>query len=189
MLDPRSYLTRSLAQTAGIIDAVRLDQLDDPTPCTEYNVRALLSHMVGGVRRTALVGEGADAFAQPARADEIADDAWAKAYRQMADRAAAAWDDAAKLDAIFTLPWGSVPGRAAIAGYTQETLTHGWDLAKATGQPTEGDAELALFVLDFAAKALPESPRGGDVPFEAVVAAPDDAGPYTRLAAWLGRRP
>jgi hypothetical protein len=28
------------------------------------------------------------------------------------------------------VPWGKIPGRFAIAGYVQEILTHGWDLAK-----------------------------------------------------------
>jgi hypothetical protein len=39
-------------------------------------VRALLSHMVGGVNRAAMFGEGADGLAVPARADGMPDDGW-----------------------------------------------------------------------------------------------------------------
>jgi hypothetical protein len=39
--------------------------------------------------------------------------------------------------------------------HIQEILTHGWDLAKATGQPTERDPELAFFALAGAKRILP----------------------------------
>jgi uncharacterized protein (TIGR03086 family) len=88
------------------------------------------------------------------------------------------------------VPWGQVPGRGALSGYVQEVLTHGWDLAKATGQPVEGDPELAEFALTFAHRALPpDGPRGADIPFGAPTTAPEGSGPYTQLATYLGRTP
>ncbi len=64
---------------------------------------------------------------------------WLAAYRAAAARAAAAWADDATLDARVEVPWGKIPGWFALAGCVQEILMHGWHLAKATGQPTEGD--------------------------------------------------
>jgi uncharacterized protein (TIGR03086 family) len=88
------------------------------------------------------------------------------------------------------VPWGKIPGRFAIAGYVQEILTHGWDLAKATGQPTEGDPELATWALAGARRRiLPPEARGADIPFGPVVPFPPDAAPCAQLAAWLGRQP
>jgi uncharacterized protein (TIGR03086 family) len=131
-----------------------------PTPCTEYDVRALLSHTVGGLNRIALVGEGGDALAVPARADGVPDDGWLAAYQAARARATAAWADDARLDALVEVPWGKVPGRIAVSSYVQEILTHGWDLAKATGQPTELDPELASWVLAVARRILPpRTPR------------------------------
>jgi uncharacterized protein (TIGR03086 family) len=187
--DPRPLHRRAVAQTESIVAAVRPGQLGLPTPCAEYDVRALLSHTVGGLTRIALIGEGADALAVPVRADGVPDDGWLAAYRAAAARAAAAWADDAKLDAGFVVPWGKVPGRVAISGYVQEILTHGWDLARATGQPTELDPELASWVLAVARRILPPEPRGGEVPFGPVLPAPPGAGPYAQLAAWLGRQP
>jgi len=88
------------------------------------------------------------------------------------------------------VPWGKVPGRIALSGYVQEVLAHGWDLAQATGQETERDPELALWTLAIAKRILPPEIRGTEgVPFGPVVEPPADAGPYTQLAAWLGRQP
>jgi len=188
--DPREIHQRAVAQTESIVAAVVPAQFGLPTPCAEYDVRALLSHIVGGLNRIALVGEGADALAIPARADGVPDDGWLAAYQAAAARSRAAWADDAKLDALFEVPWGKVPGRIAVSGYVQEITVHGWDLAKATGQPTELDPDLASWVLAVAQRILPPEPRGGEeIPFGPVVPVPPGAGLYARLAAWLGRQP
>jgi len=187
MTDPRSIYRQALDQTGTIVAAVRPDQLGLPTPCDGWNVRTLLSHMVGAVTRAALIGEGADALAIPAFADEDTAD-WIAAYSKAAGRALAAWADGAKLEALFAVPWGKVPGRGAVTGYAEEILTHGWDLAAATGQETERDPALAEFALEFARRAIPPEIRE-QAPFGPAVEPPPDAGPYTRLASWLGRTP
>jgi uncharacterized protein (TIGR03086 family) len=187
--DPRPIHARAIAQTESIVAAVQDDQLGLPTPCPEYDVRALLSHMVGGLNRVAIVGEGGDGLAAPARADGVPDDGWLAAYQAAAARTQNAWADDARLDALVEVPWGKFPGRIAVSGYIQEILTHGWDLAKATGQPTEGDPELAAQVLAIARRILPPEPRGGEIPFGPVIPVAPDATPYAQLAAWLGRQP
>ena len=187
--DPRELHQRAMAQTETVVAAVAPGQLTLPTPCAEYDVRALLSHIVGGLTRIAVVGEGGDGLAVVPRADGVPDDGWLAAYRAATARARAAWADDTRLDAMVEVPWGKVPGRIALSGYVQEILTHGWDLAKATGQPTELDPELATWVLAVAQRILPPEPRGGEIPFDSPVPAPPGAGPYTQLAAWLGRQP
>ena len=189
MPDPRPIHRRAISQTGAIVAAVEPGQLGLPTPCPEYDVRALLSHIVGGLNRVAVAGEGGNALARPARADDVTDDGWLAAYQAASQRARQAWADDAKLDALVEVPWGKIPGRFAIAGYIQEILTHGWDLAKATGQPTERDPELAFFALAGAKRILPPEARGDDIPFGPVVPVPPDAAPYAQLAAWLGRQP
>lgn len=65
---------------------------------------------------------------------------------------------------------------------------HGWDLAVATGQPSEADADLASAALALAARTLPAEPRGGHVPFAPVAEPSPDAGPTEQLANWSGHR-
>jgi uncharacterized protein (TIGR03086 family) len=188
MNDPRVIFSRAVAQTESIVAAVRPDQAGLPTPCADWDVRTLVSHMAGGVIRIALVGEGADALQVPPFADLDGKSAgeWAAVYRAAGARAAAAWTDDAKLDALFSVPWGKVPGRVAVAGYVREVLAHGWDLASATGQETELDPELGAYGLEVSRQSLPAAGREG-IPFGAVVPAPADAGVYAQMAAWLGR--
>jgi len=190
-IDPRPLYRRAVAQTEITVATVTPDQLGLPTPCPEYDVRTLLAHITGGLTRTALVGEGdPEALTRPSMAEGVPDDGWPAAYRTAAARATAAWADGTKLDALVEVPWGKVPGRIALSGYVQEVLAHGWDLAKATGQPTEGDPELATWALAISRRILPPEIRGQEgVPFGPVVEVPADAGPYTQLAAWLGRHP
>jgi uncharacterized protein (TIGR03083 family) len=125
--DPRELHQRAMAQTESIVAAVEPGQLTLPTPCTEFDVRELLSHVVGGLTRIAVMGEGGDALAVEPRADGVPDDGWLAAYRTASLRARAAWADDAVLDALVEAPWGKVPGRIALSGYVQEILTHGWD--------------------------------------------------------------
>ena len=186
MNDPRVIFNQAVAQTESIIAAVRPDQAGLPTPCADWDVRTLVSHMAGGVTRIALIGEGADALSLPPFTD-LGED-WPAAYRAAGARAAAAWADDAKLDALFAVPWGKVPGRVAVAGYVREVLAHGWDLAFATGQETELDPELGAFALEVSQRSLPASGREG-IPFGPAVPAPAGAGVYAQLAAWLGRTP
>src|SRR5215469_16288385 len=186
MNDPRVIFIQAVTQTESIIAAVRPDQAGLPTPCADWDVRTLVSHMTGAVTRIALIGEGADALSIPPFSDLGTD--WAAAFRAAGARAAAAWADDAKLDAMFAVPWGKVPGRVALAGYVREVLAHGWDLAVATGQQTELDQELGAFALAVSMRSLPDDARDG-IPFGRVVPVPEEAGTYARLAAWLGRTP
>ncbi|WP_441246241.1 TIGR03086 family metal-binding protein [Kitasatospora sp. McL0602] len=187
MNDPRPSYQRALDQLAKLIATITPEQLELPTPCTEYDLRTLLGHTVGGVHRIAYVGEGGHSNDVPATVGEIDDDAWPAVLDRARTRVTAAWADAATLDRPAMAPWGEVPGRAALGGYVMEAVTHAWDIAHATGQEAALDDELALTALAVAEHVLPAEPRGGELPFGPVRPAPADAPPYRRLAAWLGR--
>jgi uncharacterized protein (TIGR03086 family) len=186
--DPRPLYRAALDWTAGLVAGVRPDQLADPTPCTEYDVRTLLGHLVTTVRRATAVGEGGAPLAIPVVSTDVPDAGFADAYAEGAERALEAWADDARLDAPVTVPWGTVPGRAAVWAYLNEALVHGWDAAVATGQPAEADPELAAAALAAARRAIPAEPRGGRVPFAPPVEPAAGAGPTERLANWSGRR-
>ncbi|MFG2789283.1 TIGR03086 family metal-binding protein [Streptomyces sp. NPDC048419] len=188
-IDPRPVYTRATEQAAALIRTVRPEQLDGPTPCTEFDVRALLGHVVGGSRRIAVVGEGGDGMAVRPVTDGVKDDGWPAAYEEVRVRVLQAWAGDDRMAAPVRVPWGEVPGRAALSGYVMELVTHTWDLSESLGRPLELDLELAEFALATARRVLPDPDRDADTPFATVQSAPEEADAYGRLAAWLGRRP
>src|SRR6516162_4292466 len=181
----------AVASTAEIVKSTPADAMGAPTPCTEWDVRALLSHVIG----TLWLAEGLFSD-QPPRypmapgglppADVAGDDpAAAYAEASAAAIAAAATGDA--LTRVHVTPLGEMPG-PGLAGFTTlDILVHGWDLAKATGQPAELDDTLAAHVLAFAEQAITpdtRAPRIGPALPAAV-----DAPLTDRLVAFLGRQP
>ncbi|MGA5899599.1 TIGR03086 family metal-binding protein [Streptomyces venetus] len=187
--DPRPLFARAAEQAAALIGTVRAEQLGRPTPCSEFDVRTLLSHLTGGARRIAVVAEGGDAVAAPSFAEDVSDDGWAVAYDEARIRAVKAWAGDDRLDAVVRLPFGEMPGRAALSAYVMETVTHTWDLSEALGRPLALDPELAESALTVGHRMLPDEQRDERTPFGSARPAPEGAGAYDRLAAWLGREP
>jgi len=188
-IDPRPVYARATEQAAALIGTVRPEQLDGATPCAEFDVRALLGHVVGGTRRVAVVGEGGDGLAVRPVTDGVTDDGWPAAYEEVRTRALRAWAGDDRMEAPVRVPWGEVPGRAALSGYVMELVTHTWDLSESLGHPLELDQELAEFALATARRVLPDPDRDADTPFATAQSAPEEADSYEQLAAWLGRKP
>jgi uncharacterized protein (TIGR03086 family) len=184
--DPRPLYAGALTWVAGLVAAT--DGLDRPSPCTEYDVRALLGHIVATVERARVAGEDGDVSAQPVVVTGVPDDGWPAALAASVEKMQAVWADDALLDRPTTVPWGRVPGRATIWGYLNEALVHGWDLAVATGQDPEADPTVAEAALGAVQQFLPAEMRGEGIPFNPVVESAPGAGPTERLANWSGHR-
>ncbi|QGN33678.1 TIGR03086 family metal-binding protein [Microlunatus sp. Gsoil 973] len=183
--DLRPKLARAQQWVAGLIAGVTPEQFGDPTPCEDLDVEKLIAHLWTGARRVEVMANGGDARSIPFLSD-LPDGDLADGYRAVAEASRQAWA-AADLSRPVAAPWGTVPGALALGGYLQEAVTHGWDLAVATGQPAEADEDLARAALAAAQRALPAQPRGGQIPFGPVVESAPDATPTQRLVNWTGR--
>ncbi|CAM3839770.1 TIGR03086 family metal-binding protein [Tsukamurella ocularis] len=181
--DPRPAYAAVSAWMQSLLAGVTEDQLADPTPCDEFDVRTLARHVNAVGMRSVALAEVATVEGQPFLADEYD----ATTYGALRERALAAWD-AAPLDREVTVPWGVVPGFVALGMYINETLVHGWDLAVATGQDPEfADAAVVDGAFATVQAALPAQIRGMEgVPFGPVVEPREGAGPTERLANWNG---
>jgi uncharacterized protein (TIGR03086 family) len=84
-----------------------------------------------------------------------------------------------------------MPGSVCVCIAAGDVFTHGWDLARGTGQPSDLDSELAALLLARIEPLLPDSMRGpgGQAPFGPVVEVADSAPAANRLAAFQGRQP
>ena len=185
--DPRPLYRDALSWARDLAAHVPAARLTDPTPCPEWDVRALLGHLVATVDRARAVGEGADPGDMPRVVVDVPDGGWPGALAAAEDKMAAVWADDALLDVTVTVPWGRVPGRAALWGYLREALVHGWDLAVATDQDVEAGRATAEAALAVTRQIMPAEPRGGPIPFAAPVEPRPGAGPTEQLANWCGR--
>ncbi|UUU25069.1 TIGR03086 family metal-binding protein [Streptomyces sp. DSM 40750] len=148
----------------------------------------MLSHIVGGTVRIAVVGEGGDGLAVRMFVDGVANDGWPAAYEEIRARVLRVWATDERMTSPVLVPWGEIPGRDALSAYVMEIVARTWDLSEGLGRPLALDPRLAEYSLAAARVALPEGPRESR-PFEPALAAPEGADAYGRLAAWLGRRP
>jgi uncharacterized protein (TIGR03086 family) len=179
---------RALEATTAIVANVDPGQFGAPTPCDDFDVRALLNHMIGGNYRFVKIAQGEPGQAVPATGDFVRDDGPLTAYRESAAAVSEAWSDPVALERTAHLPFGDFPGAFALGIHTVEAIVHGWDLAKATGQPTEIDPELHAVAWE-KSKDIDDSFRGPGRPFGPAVKAPACASDTARLMAWLGRDP
>ncbi|MGV0742891.1 TIGR03086 family metal-binding protein [Mycolicibacterium sp. XJ870] len=198
--DPRPILDRAIATVGLAIAGVRPEQLTDPTPCTDMDVRALLAHLIGVLDRIAALGNGENPFA--VTETPVADNRWPDGWRESGRRAADAWSDDAVLERPMALPWIEGSGAEVLSTYFSELTVHTWDLATATGQQPDWDDTVVAAALG-ARHFLPPENRlafyeeisagmGLDevrVPFAEAVPISEDAPAIDRLVAWNGRDP
>ncbi len=183
---------QAVMSTAGIVKLVRQDQMTAPTPCSEWDVRALLNHMIGTLwLGQALLGDSQPRYAMAPGGlpdTDLAGTGPAASYSVASEAVLAAASDGDALTRLHVTPLGEMPG-PILAGFTTlDIFVHGWDLAKAIGQPVVLDDAVADHVLGFARQALgSEEMRAGRI--GPALAVPETAPVGDRLAGFLGRQP
>jgi uncharacterized protein (TIGR03086 family) len=146
-----SHIKLAVAPLPEIIRAIDPAQLDNPTPCADWDVRALVNHLLFwgppqvGAGRKVLIAPPGDSEQD---ADLTSGD-WVTALQAHFDDLAAAWGEPeawegnTQLDASMEMPAAVIGGM--VVG---EVVVHGWDLARATGQHPQWDPELLDWLLE-----------------------------------------
>lgn len=174
-------LAAAAARTVPVMQGIREDQFDAPTPCAEFRVRDLVNHLYLVVVnfQDLAARRPADFSATP---DRLQGD-WRAAFAEETERLTAAWADPAALEGVspgMGLPQPTV-GKMALL----DVAVHGWDLAAATGQPYQPAPAVVAALQPFAEQMAPQA-RAMGVFGEPAEAAPD-AGHFERLLALTGR--
>ena len=181
---PVEPLGRAFASTRAVLVQVQPGQLDAPTPCASWDVRALIEHFTGSARwAAAAIGSEEAADEDRAAVDLIA------AYDQGIKGALAAFGADGALEKAVTLPWGEFSGVALMWLAVNDQFVHGWDLARAIGHDTDLDPGLAEELLVRGQDWITDAYRGPDGAglFGPPVQVPAGVSPADRLAAFLGR--
>jgi len=177
------YYEKATANTRKILAAVKTSQWPHPTPCTDWNVKQLVNHMVSGARNVTFIMEGQG----PQNiGDALGDDPLAS-FDEAVKSAVAAANAPNAMSRTVKTRRGELPAGEYLLGQVQEMLVHGWDLAKAIGADTKLDPEL-MEVCYARALRNREGLRTGSTawgPAEADV--PGTAGAQTKYLAILGR--
>ena len=168
--------------------AIRDDQWTASTPCTEWNVRDLVDHIV---YETLWVPDLLDGMTLEQVGDRYEDDrlgsdplaAWSRAYE--AARASALLDDA--LVGTVHTSGGETSALDYMSEMLADAVIHGWDLAQGIGGTWTIDPATAVDLLDWY-EPFAERMRGYGAMADPVEVAPD-ADAATRLIAMSGRTP
>ena len=170
---PVDQLAKALDQAGQALDTVSADNLDNPTPCSDWTVRQLAGHLAMGPSRFSQMGRGeeVDWAADP----DIADGEWVQTFRSSADD---------YLAQARELPEDK---QGALGFSTAEFAVHSWDLVQGTGADVTLDDSVAETALASMRQGLTDENRKGV--FNGEVEVGDDAGAYERLVAFAGRDP
>lgn len=179
-MDELDVLRAGHGATLGLVDDLRPDDLHRPTPCVEWDVRALLAHVVAST--DGLVALLRDE--QPDwEADSLGDDP-AAAVRRSLTASLDAWAAPGALER----PSSQLPGMRVVDVARGEAVAHAWDLSTALGRPLVLDDELVRIVHDRLDGDAAEQGRGWGV-FGERAEVPEDAPVLERLVALFGRDP
>ncbi|MBM7058636.1 TIGR03086 family metal-binding protein [Streptomyces durocortorensis] len=183
-------LEPAAGRIAGLLGSVDDDRLDGPTPCPDYAVRELLGHLTGlatAFRDAARKDLGPTTATSPDTSLPVLDDDWRAVLPRRLEEVAAAWRSPDAWTGMTRAGGVELRGEEAGAVAFNELVVHGWDLARATGQPyVAGEAELrsceALLAPD------EDDPDRGGI-FGPPVPVPDGAPLLERVIGLSGRRP
>jgi uncharacterized protein (TIGR03086 family) len=178
---------RAMGATRAYLNAVASGHWHDPTPCTEWDLKQLANHIIGENLWAAELFQAKTIAEVGTRLDgDLAGDDPAAAYAASVTAASAAVSAPGAMDATCHLSFGDFSGSDYAAQLLLDTLVHGWDVAKASGQDTHLDQGLVAACLPVATELTTQFRSAGVFGHDLPVAADADA--QTRLLAMLGRR-
>ena len=184
-MDHIDTLERSYDDLAKLVANLAPADFAKPTPCSEWDVRAVLNHVLGAARMFTLVNDGQTAG--PDAGDVVGDDPDG-AVAAIAKDNVESWRRPNALDGDRTFPFGTFPAPAALVLNVTENVVHAWDLAKATGQDVAIDPQTASALCDFWLP-IPIDPHRASGSFGPEIHADTSAPALERLLAYLGREP
>ena len=188
MSDVVPLFARAVEEFGRRVEVVGAGQWTAPTPDAEWDVRALVNHVLAedlwapALLQGRTLAEVGDRF----DGDNLGDDPLGVWRRASADAVVAVGEDGA-LDRVVHVSFGDIPGREYVSQLTCDHVIHAWDLARAVGADERLDPELVEFAHGYLAPQV-DAWRSAGV-FGPEVDVPADADRQTVLLALSGRRP
>jgi uncharacterized protein (TIGR03086 family) len=182
----RELFAGALEHFGMLVHQVPGDGWTAPTPCTEWDVRALVHHLTNEISWTVplLGGRSVSDVGDSLSGDLLGDDPVA-AWDAAAAEALGAVNADGAMELVIHLSRRDVTG----ADYTFEVFTdlaiHGWDLARATAADETIDPAFVAIIDERLRPVIADLKASGQYGDEVVP--PDGADAQTRLLAMIGR--
>ena len=178
---------------AELVAGVRDEELGSPTPCPAYTVGDLIDH-VGGLALafTAAARKDFGGYAEQTPSGQAShlEPGWRARIPSDLRTLAKAWQEAQAWTGMTRIAGMDAPAEMVGLSAADELVVHGWDIARATGQPYDCEPELLGAARAFLSQfASPDAPAGPDVPFGPSRPAPASAPILDRVVALAGRDP
>ncbi|MEV2240615.1 TIGR03086 family metal-binding protein [Micromonospora sp. NPDC049891] len=172
----------------ALLPGVADDQLSAPTPCESWTVGDLLDHLMGltlAFRTAAEKGPdpAPDGPGDPS-VDQL-DPQWRSRLPVRLDELVAAWREPAAWTGETAVGGVVLPAELMGVVALNELVVHGWDLARATGQPYDIDDQ----TLDTVHRLVSQQASSDGTPglFGPSITQPDDAPLLDRVLGLTGR--
>ena len=178
---------RATAHFGDLVHQIKDDQWGAPTPCADWDVRALVNHLVYEARWAPplLEGQSLEQVGSKFDGDLLGADPQSSYDDAIGDVRATLNNPVAIKDTV-QLSYGETPAHEYLAQMTCDFVVHSWDLARGIGADDTLDPELVQWVDDIARPQAAMLAASGM--FDPPVDVPADADPQTRLLALFGRR-
>ena len=175
---------------AALVAGVGSQQWHDETPCSEWDVRTLVHHLLSEQRWVPPLFEGltVEEVGERFEGDLMGDDgsAWPGLLASAIGEAHAAVAQPGALKRTVHLSFGDASGQEYIMQLTADLAIHAWDLARATGQDDALDPDAVALLLPWT-EANADLVAGSGM-FGSRIDAGPDAPDDVRLLGLLGRR-
>lgn len=188
-MEPSDQLAIIIPTLIELVDLLDADQLDNATPCANFDVQGVLDHMIGGAWAfvPAFLGEPATEShtvdpTPPTPRGQVPSGEFRTAMTSLLDSVNAP----GAMDRMIDAPFGRVSGSVFARFVAFDGLIHGWDISTAIGRAYDPPADVTADVSGFAHEALGPELRDGDT-FALATTAPVGAGPLEQLVAFSGR--
>ncbi|RZQ62494.1 TIGR03086 family metal-binding protein [Amycolatopsis suaedae] len=184
------YVASAARTLTAVVRGIDPGVLDAATPCSDYDVRGLLNHLL--FWGPSLEGAGRkETVPPPAGSDtelDLTGGDWAADLAAQLSRTAKVWSEPAAWQGMTHMGGPTEMPAPLVGGMVAgELVVHGWDLAAATGQQPEWDAELIDYVYAEAAGSAELGRQMGVYGPEVAVA--EGAPALHRLLGVTGRDP
>jgi uncharacterized protein (TIGR03086 family) len=175
---------------AALVAGVGQEQWQGDTPCSEWDVRTLVHHLLYEQLwvRPLLEGQTVEEIGDRFEGDLMGADAtnWPGLLAASIEEAHAAIAQPGSLRRTVHLSFGDTPGEEYVTQLTADLAVHGWDLARATGQDETIDPGAVALLLAWV-EANRELLAGSGM-FGSPIESGPDGTDQVRLLRMLGRR-